>query len=61
MKEDSHGKISGYLHIDETDKRKNFPKRFFILDKNTGLCRWFKDKPEVFINLNNKLFISYNS
>jgi len=46
MKEDSHGKISGYLHIDETDKRKNFPKRFFILDKNTGLCRWFKDKPE---------------
>jgi len=46
MKEDSHGKISGYLHIDETDKRKNFPKRFFILDKNSGLCRWFKDKPE---------------
>lgn len=52
MKEDSHGKISGYLHIDETDKRKNFPKRFFILDKNSGLCRWFKDKPEVFMHLN---------
>jgi len=46
MKEDDHGKISGYLHIDETDKRKNFPRRYFILDKDSGLCRWFKDKPE---------------
>lgn len=42
---DDQGRPCGYLEIDETDKRKKFQRRYFIVDLNCRLIKWFKDSP----------------
>lgn len=43
---DEHGRPCGFLDIDENDKRKKFQRRFFIVDLNCRLIKWFKENPK---------------
>jgi len=46
IEKDSQGRYCGYVKIDENDKRKQFPKRFVVLDKDCGLVKWFNEDPQ---------------
>lgn len=46
LDKDDCGRYCGFLRIDEMDKRKHFPRRYFLLDKENGLVKWFEDKPK---------------
>ena len=61
---DEHGRPCGFLEIDESDKRKKFQRRYFIVDLNCRLIKWFKENPAVSIkyiiitiNLSMKAFL----